>query len=443
MDTVDVLDDQAAARLLAEHRRRAIAVTAVLRLIAGMAFLIIGIAWTSIKQMNMGVLALPLFVYIALASTAFTCGYSALGRPLFWVMPFVDITLSFVVFRGALRFDAAFAASWAVVSLAVYTLIVALAGLSLPLWLVGVVTGMATSAQALVLRSAGHNPWPMLVSALALTCVAAATSLVQRKTAQALRQTYEAEAALASLARIRSQNQALERLQREKDSLLEVIVHDMRSPVSAALLSLEYIAIELKKHPSQVSLLEAADDGLSTLNSLSRMISQLLDTAKLENGRITLRLDVVPLRPLVETSVREALPQARARNVALDFEAREDIQGAVDLRLMPRVLDVLLTHGLRHTPEGGRMLLAVTATAVETRISLHATAPAISAPEREHLFDKFPAAAAETKRMSAWGLGLHFCRLVAASHQGSIAVEDIEGWPLSFVIRLPPVPRAG
>jgi two-component system, OmpR family, heavy metal sensor histidine kinase CusS len=442
METVEALDDQAAARLLAESRRRAITVTAASRLAAGVAFLVIGIVWTTVKQMSMGVLALPLFVYIALASTAFTCGQSAVGRRLFWIMPFVDIVLSFVIFRSALHHDGAFAASWAVVSLAVYTLLVSLAGLSLPLWLVGVVTGTATSAQAVFLRLAGQNVWPMLVSALALGFVAAATSMVQRRTAQALRQAYEAETARATLARIRGQNQALERLQREKDSLLELIVHDMRSPVSAALLSLEYIAIELKKRPNQTPLLEAVDDGLGTLNNLSRMISQILDISKLESGRITLRLDVVPLRPLVENAVREALPRAFTRNIKLDFEAREDIQAAVDLRLMPRMLDVILSHGLRHTPDGGRMFLAVTATEAETRISLHATVPSLSAAEREHAFDKFPMTPADGKRMSAWGLGLYFCKLVAASHQGTIAAEEIAGWPLSFVIRLPPVPRA-
>ena len=437
MQKVEVLDDQAAARLLAENRRRALAVTATVRLAAGVGFLIIGIAWTTTKQMSMGVLTLPLFVYVALASTAFTCAQSAVVRRLSWAMPFLDIALAFIVLRGALLFDAPFAASWAVVSLAVYTLIVALAGLSLPPWLAGAVTGLAIVVEAVLLRLAGDSVWPMLVSALALAFVAAATSAVRRKTAQGLRQSYETSAALDTLARIRGKNRQLEQLQREKDSLLELIVHDMRSPVGAALLSLEYIALELKKHPSQAALLEAADDGLSTLGSLSGMISQILDTSKLESGRLTLRLDIVPLRPIIESSVRDATPRARGRNVTIDFDARQDVKAAVDLRLLPRALDVLLTYSLRHTPEGGRMLLSATATATETRISVHATAPTIPPAEREHAFDKFPIVQADARRMSSWGMGLYFCKLFASSHQGTIALEDIDGWPTSFVIRLP------
>jgi len=305
--------------------------------------------------------------------------------------------------------------------------------------LVGVVTAADIAVESAILQLAGHDLWPMLTAGLALAFVAAGTATVQRRTMQALRQSYEAQAALDSLAKIRSQNRALEQLQREKDSLLELIVHDMRSPIGAASLSLEYIALELKKHPSQAALLEAAEDGVSTLNVLGGMISQILDTSKLETGRLTLRLDVAPLRPIIESVVDNATPRARGRNITLDFEAHEGIKAAVDLRLFPRALQAILSHGMRHTPEGGRVLLAVTATGSETRVSLHATAPAIPPEERQHIFDKFPLSQPDARRMSAWGLGLYFCKLVVASHQGTITVEDVDGWPTSFVVRLPAV----
>lgn len=436
MQKVEASDDSAAAGALAEHRHRTITITASLRLAAGVTFLVLGILWTTSRQASMGVVALPLFLYVAIASAFFTCGASAIVQRTFWMPPWLDIGFAFVVFHGALPLDAAFAPSWAVVSLAVYTLIVALSGISLPLRMVGLVTAMAVAAESEVLNQAGLHLGPMLVAALALAFVATATSTVQRKVLQALRQS---RTVAESLAELRSQQRALEQLQREKDSLLEVVVHDMRSPVGAAVLSLEYVALELRKYPNQSALLEAADDGLATLNSLGGMMAQILDTSKLEAGRLTLRLDIVPVRPIVEAAVREALERARSRGVTLDFEAHEDIQAAVDARLLPRAFEVLLAYGLRRTPGGGRMLLAATTTAKETRISLHATAPAISPSERERIFDKFPLAEPEARRKSAWGLGLYFCRLVVSAHQGTLAVEDVDGWPTSFVIRLPSV----
>jgi signal transduction histidine kinase len=279
--------------------------------------------------------------------------------------------------------------------------------------------------------------WPMTMAAFALTFVAVATSAVPRNGAAALLRAHDAATTRLSLASLQEQHQKLELMQREKDALLEVIVHDMRSPVGAALLSIDYLALELKKHPSQASLLEATDDALSTLNSLSGMISQILDMSKLESGQLTLRLDFADLRPILAATVHDTAPRARARSIAMDFDAPEGLKAAVDLRLFQRVLEVLTTHSLRHTLEGGHILLVARAGADELRVSIHSTAPAIPNPERQHLFDKFSLTEGEPRRKSAWAVGLYFCRLVAAAHQGSISMEEFDGWPTSFVIRLP------
>jgi K+-sensing histidine kinase KdpD len=212
----------------------------------------------------------------------------------------------------------------------------------------------------------------------------------------------------------------------------------MRSPIGGALLSLEYLTLELKKHPSQAHLLEATDDALSTLNSLSGMISQILDMSKLESGRLTLRLDVATLGSVLAATVQATAPRARSRSIAVDFAAPEGLKAALDLRLFPRVLEILTTYFLRYTPERGRILLVASSGADEVRVSIHSTAPAISSAERLYLFDKFPPLATnEPRHTSAAGVGLYFCRLVAAAHQGTISVDDVDGWPMSIVIHLP------
>jgi K+-sensing histidine kinase KdpD len=59
------------------------------------------------------------------------------------------------------------------------------------------------------------------------------------------------------------------------------------------------------------------------------------------------------------------------------------------------------------------------------------------------MFDKFPVAEGASRPTASWALGLYFCRLVVSTHQGTIAVEDVDGWSTSFVIRLPGQPRRG
>jgi two-component system, OmpR family, heavy metal sensor histidine kinase CusS len=73
----------------------------------------------------------------------------------------------------------------------------------------------------------------------------------------------------------------------------------------------------------------------------------------------------------------------------------------------------------------------------EVVLSVHNTGEVIPIADREKIFAKFQQGETETHRMFGWGLGLYFCRLVAEAHSGRIAVEDVVGWPTSFVIRLP------
>ncbi len=440
MPEAATVQDHDPPSMVGHSRERAVVLTAVIRLIAVTVFLAIGIAWTLTRGMNADILVWPLLAYLVVAVLAFVFRHRAVTARLYLILPFFDIALAFLVHHHGLVIEHGiprYAAAWAVSSLGVYTLIVALAGLSMPVRLVVALTLLSTVADGLLLRTAGLSNWALLVSVFALGFVAVATSAVPRKTEVALRREHQAASTMISLAKLQDQHKELELLQREKDALLEIIVHDMRSPVGAALLSLEYLALELKKHPSQASLLEATDDALSTLNSLSGMISQILDMAKLESGRLTLRLDFAELRPILEATVRETAPRARARSIAVTFEAPENLKAAVDLRLFPRALEVLTTHSLRHAPEGGRILLVASTGADEVRLSIHSTAPPVPEAERRHMFDKFPLTGTEPRRMSAWGVGLYFCRLVAAAHQGTIALEDVDGWSTSFVIHLP------
>jgi signal transduction histidine kinase len=296
---------------------------------------------------------------------------------------------------------------------------------------------MAVTAEIVLLHLAGISLPTMAVAAGALTFVALATGAASRATAAALEQEGQAKSARNSLATLQEKHQRLELTQQEKEAFLETIVHDMRSPVGAALLSVEYLAIELKKDAKNAALVEATDDALGTLNSLSRMISQILDMSKLESGRLTLRFDLTRVRPVLEESLAEASARANARFISLDLQAPEDLKAALDMRLFPRALDALLTYTIRHTPEHGRILVVASQGPSEIRASIHSTAPAVPDHERRRLFDRFLPTGNEPRRPSTTNVGLYFCRLVAEAHQGSIAVEDVDGWSTSMVIRLP------
>jgi two-component system, OmpR family, heavy metal sensor histidine kinase CusS len=429
--------------LSADDQLRVRNATAVIRLAASAAFLAIALAWSLVRGVGVFALACPLLVYVAMAAAALGFHKRERVRRLFWVMPFLDLGACFTLLQQGILIDTAHAPAWGVTSLGVYTVVVLLAGLSLSGRLVVLHTALSAVAVSALLTKAGLSIWQPLIGTLTLAIVAVSTSFVPRMAEMLRHQGEQTAHALASLGQAQAHNQELERLERERDALLEIIVHDMRSPVGAAVLSLEYLAMELKKHPSQAYLLESAEDALGTMNTLSGMISQILDVSKLESGRLTLRLEYTELRPMLEAAVAKAMAQARAHQLTLDFEAPPGLRAALDQRLFPRALDVLITYCLRLAREGGRVrLVAARVGGASTddagiQVSIHSTGPTIQREDRQKVFEKLPVLDREQRRIATWSSGLYFCRLVASAHQATLGIEDAEGWPLSFVMRLP------
>jgi signal transduction histidine kinase len=427
-------------------RQRAFELAAGFRLGALVVFLAISLSWTTSQNTSPSILVWSLCAYLAVATTGFAFRRRSAVVRFADVFPYLDIALAFLIHLQGIHVDRAqpiFVAGWGVSSVGVYVLILALAGLSSGVSsarstsTMMVLTLLSLAAEIVLLHLAGFPPWAIAVAAVAMVFVAGATSAVPRATAAALNQEEQTALARNSLAKLQEEHQRLELVQREKEALLETIVHDMRSPVGAALLSVEYLAIELRKDAKNESMIEATDDALGTLNSLSRMISQILDMSKLESGRLTLRFDLAEVRPVLEASIAEASSRAKARSISLDLQAPENLKAALDMRLFPRALDALLTYTIRHTPEHGRILVVASQGPSEIRASIHSTAPALPESERSRLFDRFLLTGIEPRRPPSSGVALYFCRLVAEAHQGTIALENVDGWSTSIVIHLP------
>ena len=227
----------------------ALSLTATLRLAAGTALLAVAGTWTALRRIDLAFILLPMLGYVVLAATAVITRQRPLGRRLTTFMPFVDVTLAFLVHQRGMALFPQFHSAWSVSSLGVFTLIVAVAGLSSSVHMVFLLTCLSVAAQWILLRVPGITAYSLLVASCTLTFVAIITSTVPRLIQASLRREEQAALTLDSLAQVREQNRQLEFLQREKDSLLEIIVHDMRGPVGGAMLSIEYLGLELKKRP--------------------------------------------------------------------------------------------------------------------------------------------------------------------------------------------------
>jgi signal transduction histidine kinase len=277
----------------------------------------------------------------------------------------------------------------------------------------------------------------VLLACCVLGLAAGIGVIIFDRTSRLVRETAEIEASRHQLADTRAQYAQLAHLQRDKDSLVQLIVHDMRGPLSAAILSLEFISRELKRQGATRDMLEASEDALNSSTNVANMITQILDTTKLEEGRITLNIEPVSTREMLELARQQVLSRAQSKDISITVDAPDTLFMMADRRLFPRLLDNLLSNALRYSPAQGRILMVATESGGEVVLSIHNTGKVIPLPDRERIFAKFQQGDAETNRLFGWGLGLYFCRLVVEAHSGRIAVEDVVGWSTSFVIHLP------
>jgi signal transduction histidine kinase len=321
--------------------------------------------------------------------------------------------------------------------LGIFVLVVAVCGLYLRRRLIIAATVVAMAEEILLLQQAGVSPWYMVLACCVLMLGAGVGTIIVERTNRLIRETAGVEAAQHQLADTRAEYDQLARLQKDKDSLVQLIVHDMRGPLSAAILSLEFLSRELKRQRATRDMLEASEDALTSSTNVANMITQILDTNKLEEGRITLNLVPVSAREMLDLTRRQALSRAQGKSIKIEVDAPDNLFMVADRRLFPRLLDNLVSNALRYTATGGRILLVAAERGGEIVLSVHNTGQPIPVPDRERIFAKFQQGQTEALRMFGWGLGLYFCRLVAEAHSGRIAVEDVVGWPTSFVIRLP------
>ena len=263
---------------------------------------------------------------------------------------------------------------------------------------------------------------PFRPSELAIRIQAA---LKLRRVSSELRETYD---------QLRRQRDDLMRLQLQKERLTSFVVHDLKNPVNSMDLHAQVLLREQglseRAHRSAHSIRAEA-------RALLRLVLNLLDISKSEEGRLLVRPSVVALPALFEDVVESHRVEAESAGVRLEQTATVS-QVTADPDLLRRVLENLVDNAIRHAPEGSAVELEAAARdgGVELRVLDRGTG---IAPElRERVFERFvqlDAGDRPAASRAGRGLGLAFCKLAVEAHGGSISIED--GGPGTvFCVRL-------
>jgi two-component system, sensor histidine kinase and response regulator len=234
---------------------------------------------------------------------------------------------------------------------------------------------------------------------------------------------------------IRQQRDDLMRLQLQKEQLVAFLVHDLKNPVNAIELHGQRI---LRDRTANERARDAAQSIRSETRSLLRMIMNLLDLSKADEGRLVPRRERVELQPLFAQIVGDMEVRAHAGAVTLDAPPC-DLAVTGDPDLVRRIVENLVDNALRHAPEQSvvRLVAAPVENAtVELRVADQG--PGVPAAERELVFERFVQTGGPegTSMRGGRGLGLAFCKLAVEAHGGRIWIEDAAPGAV-FCVRLP------
>lgn len=233
---------------------------------------------------------------------------------------------------------------------------------------------------------------------------------------------------------------ALADADRTRRQLLADVSHELMTPLSAIrgyieTLGMPEVPIDHATRQRYLGIVE------QETHKLEAIIGDLLDLARLEGGGETLRPDAVPIEDLFRRVADRHEPTIRERRIAIEMSIASDTPAARgDAARLEQALQNLATNAIRHTPEGGRVLLRAERDGHHVRIRVQDTGPGIPPEHLPRIFDRFykaDEARAGTALPSGSGLGLSIVQAIVQRHGGVVSAANAPEGGAVFEIVLP------
>ncbi len=234
---------------------------------------------------------------------------------------------------------------------------------------------------------------------------------------------------------ITEHTEALKREQRLRSELTQLIVHDLKSPLSVITSGMNLM--------SKGNLGEISETQRRLLDKLEKsgkhiisLIDDLLDVERLEANQLEMQPSHINVANLLKYCVDENQIVAGTHNQTLSlFHPALMPSLRVDRRLMQRVFNNLISNALKFAPEGGEIEISILVDTDKMVIQVADNGPGVPPEDRDYIFEKF-AQVKGTERRGA-GLGLTFCKMVIEAHNGTLFVTESRWGGALFEMSLP------
>ena len=225
----------------------------------------------------------------------------------------------------------------------------------------------------------------------------------------------------------------LKRLERGRKTLLSMFVHDMKSPMIAALGFLHRL-LAGKNGSLTVQQETRLQHVRASLEKVERLVMDFLEYSRYEAKEYRPRVALLDLAALVGEQIEEVRLRAEEKGIALSYRGPSRLEAEGDAAMLARVVANLLDNAIRYTPERGAVTARLSEREGQLLLQVEDTGPGISADELPFVFDAFYRA---SRSIPGSGLGLAVAKSIAEAHQGRIWATSTPGRGTTVHLLLP------
>ena len=229
-------------------------------------------------------------------------------------------------------------------------------------------------------------------------------------------------------------NRQLEEATQSKLMFFTNISHDLRTPLTLIAEPVAQLAKADNLTPQQHALMRIAD---KNVRILKRLINEILDFRKYENGKLDVNLTEARFADLARDWAEAFNAIARKRDIKLnvDIDLPDNFTIAIDAEKLERVCFNLLSNAFKYTPNNGRINFIVRTESDNLVISVHDTGRGISERDLGNIFDRF--FQVDKVHPQGSGIGLSLAKAFVELHHGEITVTSREGKGSEFTVTVP------
>jgi len=221
----------------------------------------------------------------------------------------------------------------------------------------------------------------------------------------------------------------------KKNRLLHMAAHDLKNPLNTIRIAQHFLRTVLTGESAEVG--ETLTTIEMTVNTMSELISDILDSATLESGKTQLRLQHILMEDIIWDVVYRYSATANNKNITLLMGETEGTVMA-DLHRLTQVLNNLVSNAIKYSPSDHFVTIASVIDGGRVRLTVADEGPGVPEGERVTIFEPFGTSKARpTGGESSTGLGLWIVRELVALHHGQVGVECPESGGSIFWVELP------